>query len=129
MVNSPLPAALPTSRGTQTHPPNVSETEIPIIISFSEFDIAEPTENTGKTKKGWSFRLAFFALATVAFVSALDATSLSIALPVCCKPERRYRIVRTAQCQTLIFTFMARLSPRTLEEQLWSLSLPVFRFF
>lgn len=32
--------------------------------------------------KSWRFYVAFFALAVVAFASALDATSLSIALPV-----------------------------------------------
>lgn len=38
----------------------------------------------GKRKKGkgWRFLIAFFALAIVAFTSALDATSLSITLPV-----------------------------------------------
>lgn len=33
-------------------------------------------------KKSWRFLLAFLALAVVAYASALDATSLSIALPV-----------------------------------------------
>lgn len=38
----------------------------------------------GKQKRGksWRFLIAFFALAVVAFTSALDATALSIALPV-----------------------------------------------
>ena len=36
-----------------------------------------------KKKKGWRFLFAFFALAVVAFTSALDATSLSVALSVC----------------------------------------------
>lgn len=35
-----------------------------------------------KKGKGWRFLIAFFALAVVAFTSALDATSLSITLPV-----------------------------------------------
>ena len=35
-----------------------------------------------KGKKSWRFYIAFFALAVVAFTSALDATSLSVALPV-----------------------------------------------
>ena len=33
-------------------------------------------------RKTWRFLIAFFSLAVVAFTSALDATSLSIALPV-----------------------------------------------
>ena len=36
-----------------------------------------------KKRKTHRFALAFFALATVAFISSLDATSLSVALPVC----------------------------------------------
>lgn len=35
-----------------------------------------------KKEKGWRFLIAFFALAIVAFTSALDAASLSITLPV-----------------------------------------------
>ena len=33
-------------------------------------------------RKGFRFKMAFFALSVVAFTSALDATILSIALPV-----------------------------------------------
>lgn len=33
-------------------------------------------------KKSWRFLLAFLALTVVAYASALDATSLSVALPV-----------------------------------------------
>ncbi|WEW58148.1 hypothetical protein PRK78_003615 [Emydomyces testavorans] len=69
----PIPALQdPQSRG--------SESALPIISS--QFEVSEPLQNTKAEKKGWPFRLAFFALATVAFVSALDATSLSIALPI-----------------------------------------------
>lgn len=43
-----------------------------------------PSLPPGKQKRGksWRFLIAFFALAVVAFTSALDATALSIALPV-----------------------------------------------
>jgi hypothetical protein len=41
-----------------------------------------PPRKPKKIGKSWRFLLAFFSLAVVAFTSALDATSLSIALPV-----------------------------------------------
>lgn len=43
-----------------------------------------PSLPPGEQKQGksWRFLIAFFALAVVAFTSALDATALSIALPV-----------------------------------------------
>jgi hypothetical protein len=41
-----------------------------------------PPRKPKKKGKSWRFLVAFFALAVVAFTSALDATSLSIALPV-----------------------------------------------
>ncbi|EAS35857.3 uncharacterized protein CIMG_01211 [Coccidioides immitis RS] len=59
--------------------------EIQILPPSSQFDIEEPPDPTKRSKKGWPFRLAFFALATVAFASALDATSLSVALPIIAK--------------------------------------------
>ncbi|KAI9817372.1 MAG: hypothetical protein M1832_004679 [Thelocarpon impressellum] len=42
----------------------------------------EPEPKIPATRKGWRFALAFLALGAVAFASALDATILSIALPV-----------------------------------------------
>lgn len=47
---------------------------------FSEDPSAEVAEKPRKKTIG--FMLAFLALATVAFVSSLDATTLSVALPV-----------------------------------------------
>ncbi|KAI9715087.1 MAG: hypothetical protein M1812_006205 [Candelaria pacifica] len=44
-----------------------------------------PPEKPGRKGKSWRFFLAFFALSVVAFTSALDATSLSIALPIVAK--------------------------------------------
>ena len=41
-----------------------------------------PSRKKKQKGKSWRFLLAFFALAVVAFTSALDATSLSVALPV-----------------------------------------------
>lgn len=39
-------------------------------------------------KKGLRFALAFIALSVVAFTSALDATILAVALPVCILPQQ-----------------------------------------
>lgn len=53
------------------------------LANIGQVTPALPPPGKGKRKgKSWRFLLAFFALAVVAFTSALDATSLSVALPV-----------------------------------------------
>lgn len=47
-----------------------------------------------KRRKSWRFFFAFFALSMVAFTSALDATSLSVALPVCSPFKEHQRTCR-----------------------------------
>ena len=55
-----------------------------------------------KRKKSWRFFFAFFALAMVAFTSALDATSLSVALPVCSSFKENERTSDKLTCPNQI---------------------------
>ena len=52
------------------------------IIHGTRTDTITTVNGHQKRRKSWHFTLAFTALAAVAFASALDATILSIALPV-----------------------------------------------
>ena len=50
------------------------------LLPIEQDIIEDPAQKSGKKSVG--FMLAFLALAVVAFVSSLDATTLSVALPV-----------------------------------------------
>ncbi|KAI9695785.1 MAG: hypothetical protein M1836_006051 [Candelina mexicana] len=71
------------NRLTQTH----SRWSIPPadLVNIQQAIPSMPPGKPKRKRKSWRFLIAFLALAVVAFTSALDATSLSIALPIVAK--------------------------------------------
>lgn len=57
-------------------------TESALSVSAAESDANEPK----KFQPGWRFLTAFGSLCIITLMAALDATSLSVALPVCVPP-------------------------------------------
>ena len=78
----------PRAQDIKSNPRQNSQASWPrdFVAHDANFQQIFPPPSLGtrrKKKKSWHFLFAFFALAVVAFTSALDATSLSVALPVC----------------------------------------------
>lgn len=57
-------------------------------LSYFEHDDENDSSRTNfrlsDFKPGWRFYVAFGSLSVVSLMAALDATSISVALPVCC---------------------------------------------
>ena len=86
----------PKAEGIKSNPRQNSQTRWPRRSTAHNANVQQkvPPLSLGarrKKKKSWRFFFAFFALAVVAFTSALDATSLSVALPVCSPFEESKR--------------------------------------
>ncbi len=83
---SPRPRLRPRDSTRDSRDSQVQWSQTQSRQSVDRVDVEDISEVVppGRRKKGksWRFGLAFFALAMVAFTSALDATSLSVALPV-----------------------------------------------
>ena len=62
------------------NPPRASTTS-----SESEIDTTEHSQKVPVLSGGWRLRLAFATLCVLALAAALESTSLSPALPVCCQ--------------------------------------------
>jgi hypothetical protein len=75
-------AAPPSQSFGDKMKPDLPHTE-PLNDSASEkLQAAEPE----KFKPGWRFLAAFGSLCIITLMAALDATSISVALPVCLRP-------------------------------------------
>ena len=64
-------------------PSNEPRTELPSTLSDDETSqTSAPSTDSEAFNPGWRFKAAFLSLCVIVLMSALDATSLSVALPV-----------------------------------------------